>query len=213
MSEGSRLPEGLRGDVARLFSAQGTHSGRPSLWLAIQRVLTRPGPLAIALYRVARRIWTRGWHTPAELLWRLNFFLTGADIHPGAAIGGGLRLTHTSGIVIGKGVTIGSNVSILHEVTMGGSARANFEKDFIDGFPEVGDDCKIYAGAKLLGPIKIGRGCFIGANAVVTRDLPDGTVYTAGSRTADLKDRVDALERELASLKQQIAGIDDGKDG
>ena len=205
MSDSSRLPEGLKGDVARLFSAQGTHSGRPSIGMAIQRVLTRPGPLAIALYRVARVIWLRGLHTPAELVWRLNYFLTGADIHPGAAIGGGLRLTHTSGIVIGKGVTIGSNVSILHEVTMGGSARANFEKDFIDGFPEVGDDCKIYAGAKLLGPIKIGRACFIGANAVVTRDLADGTVYTAGSRTSELKERVERLEDELASLKSRLS--------
>jgi serine O-acetyltransferase len=173
--------------------------------MALQRILTRPGPLAIALYRAARILWERHLHTAAELVSRLNYFLTGADIHPGAAIGGGLRLTHTSGIVIGKGVTIGSNVSILHEVTMGGSARANFEENFIDGFPEVGDDCKIYAGAKLLGPIKIGRGCFIGANAVVTRDLPDGAVYTAGSRTSELKERVERLERELGSLKEQLA--------
>src|SRR5438093_11628146 len=119
------LPEGLRGDIARLFSAEGTHAGRPSLGRAFQRVLTRPGPLALALYRAARYLWVRGWTTPAELLWRLDYFLTGADIHPGAEIGGGLRLTHTSGIVIGRGVKIGSNVSILHEVTMGGSARAN----------------------------------------------------------------------------------------
>lgn len=204
MSAESRLPEGLKGDVARLFSPQGTHAGRPSIGMAVQRVLTRPGPLAIALYRGARVLWLRGWHTAAELVWRLSFFLTGADIHPGAEIGGGLRLTHTSGIVIGKGVKIGSNVSVLHEVTMGGSARANFEEDFIDGFPEVGDDCKIYAGAKLLGPIKIGQGCFIGANAVVTRDLPDGTVYTAGARTSELKDRVEQLERELESLKKHL---------
>ncbi len=173
--------------------------------MAIQRILTRPGPLAIALYRASRSIWQRGWYTAAELVWRLNYFLTGADIHPGAEIGGGLRLTHTSGIVIGKGVKIGSNVSILHEVTMGGSARANFEENFTDGFPEIGDDCKIYAGAKLLGPIKIGRGCFIGANSVVTRDLADGTVYTAGARTAELKGRVEQLERELAALKEQVA--------
>ncbi|MFN2593328.1 MAG: DapH/DapD/GlmU-related protein [Actinomycetota bacterium] len=209
MSAESRLPDGLKGDVARLFSSEGTHGGRPSIGMAVQRVLTRPGPLAIGLYRGARVLWLHGLHTVAELVWRLNYFLTGADIHPGAEIGGGLRLTHTSGIVIGKGVKIGSNVSILHEVTMGGSARANFEENFIDGFPDVGDDCKIYAGAKLLGPIKIGRGCFIGANAVVTRDLPEGTVYTAGARTAELKDRVEQLERELASLKKRLAARED----
>src|SRR4051812_42807592 len=97
-------PSGLRGDIARLFSDRGTHAGRPSLGRAIQRAVTRPGALAILLYRASHRLWVKGWETPAELVWRLNFFLTGADIHPGAEIGGGLRLTHTSGLVIGHGV-------------------------------------------------------------------------------------------------------------
>ena len=174
------LPSGLRGDVARLFSSRGTHGGKPSIAKAIQRLVTRPGPLAIVLYRAAHQLWIRGLETPAEIIWRVGYFLTGADIHPGAEIGGGLRLTHTAGLVIGKGARIGKNVTLLHEVTLGGSSRGTFEEGFVDGFPEVGDGCKIAAGAKLLGPIHIGRECFVGANAVVAKDLPDGTIYTPG---------------------------------
>jgi hypothetical protein len=121
-------PTGLRGDMARLFSAKGTVGGRPSIARAVERAVTRPGPLALLLYRVSHGLWTRRLEIPAEVLWRLNLFLTGADIHPGAMIGGGLRLTHTSGIVIGAGAKVGSNVTILHGVTLGGSARGWFRR-------------------------------------------------------------------------------------
>jgi serine O-acetyltransferase len=190
--------DGLRGDLARLFSDRGTHQGRPSLLRALERVSTRPGPLAIALYRASHWLWQRGYETPAEILWRINFFLSGADIHPGAEIGGGLRLTHTSGVVIGKGVRVGRNVTMLHGVTLGGSAKGWFDGAFADGFPEIGDDTEIMAGAKVLGPIKVGRGCFIGANAVLARDLPDGEAYTPGREIAELRTRVRELEQRIA---------------
>jgi serine O-acetyltransferase len=197
-------PGGLRGDIARLFSDKGTHAGRPSIGRAIQRAVTRPGALAIVLYRASHRLWVRGWETPAELVWRISLFLTGADIHPGAEIGGGLRITHTSGLVVGKGARIGSNVTLLHEVTLGGSSRGFFQEGAVDGFPDVGDGSKIAAGAKLLGPIKIGRDCFIGANAVVAKDLPDGTVYTPGRETSELRRRVEDLEQQVADLRRQL---------
>ena len=153
------------------------------------------------MFRLSHRLWVRGLETPAELLWRLNYFLTGADVHPGAEIGGGLRITHTSGLVVGRGARIGSNVTLLHGVTLGGSSRGFFEDEVVDGFPEVGDGSKIAAGAKLLGPITIGRDCFIGANAVVAKDLPDGTVYTPGREVSELRRRVEQLETELRELK------------
>lgn len=205
MSATRQWPSGLRGDLARLFSSQGTHEGRPSLGGALTRAVTRPGPLAILLYRLSHRLWVRGLHTVAELIWRLNYFLSGADIHPGAEIGGGLRLTHTAGLVIGKGAVVGSDVTLLHGVTLGGSSRGFFDPDFTDGFPTVGDGSKIAAGAKLLGPITIGRGCFVGANAVVARDLPDGTIYTPGRKVSELSKRVDELEAELRELRRRVA--------
>lgn len=197
-------PSGLKGDIARLFSAKGTHAGRPSLGRALQRAITRPGALAIVLYRFSHRLWARGWETPAEIVWRISYFLTGADIHPGADIGGGLRITHTSGLVVGKGAKIGANVTLLHGVTLGGSSRGFFEEGVVDGFPDVGDGTKIAAGAKLLGPIKIGRDCFIGANAVVARDLEDGTVYTPGRETSDLRRRVEELEGKVSELQRRL---------
>lgn len=195
------LPQGLRGDLAKLFSDRGTLQGRPSLGRALERVLTRPGALTLLLYRVSHRLWVRGAEVPAELLWRLNLFLTGADVHPGAEIGPGLRLTHTSALVIGKGARIGANCTILHGVTIGGSGKVWFDPAYGDGFPTVGDETEIWAGAKVLGPIAIGRGCHIGANAVVTRDLPDGASYTPGRELKALRQRVEQLEGQVQALR------------
>jgi serine acetyltransferase len=204
--------KGLRGDIARLFSDRGLHEGRPTVPRAIQRVVTRPGPLAIVLYRVSHALWERGFETLAEVIWRVNYFITGADIHPGAEIGGGLRLTHTTGLVIGRGVKIGSNVTLLHGVTLGGSARGWFDGVFEDGFPEIGDETEIMAGACVLGPIQVGRHCFIGANAVLARDLPDGEAYTPGREVKDLRARVEALERRLeAGGAEAPAGSSEGR--
>ena len=199
-------PRGLRGDVARLLSSTGTHEGKPSLGRALQRALTRPGPLAILIYRLSHQLWLRGWATPAELLWRINLFLTGADIHPGAVIGGGLRLTHTSGLVIGKGVRIEPGVTLLHGVTLGGSSRGFFDEGAPDGFPLIGEGSKIAAGAKVLGPVTVGKRCFVGANAVLAKDLPDGSVFIPGRDVSDLRRRVEQLERELSDLKRSLLG-------
>lgn len=204
----ARWAPGLRGDVQRLFSPAGTHEGRPSLARAAERILTRPGPLAIVLYRAGHRLWRRGHTALAELLWRANVFLTGADIHPGAEIGGGLRMVHSSGVVIGRDVRIGSNVLLLHDVTIGGSGRASIAEGFVDGNPVVGDDCEIFAGAKILGPITVGRGCHVGANAVVAHDLPDGTVYTPGRQLRAALERVEYLEAEVAALQARLAQLE-----
>jgi serine O-acetyltransferase len=173
--------------------------------MVVGRVLTRPGPLALVVYRFSHALWTRGWHTPAELVWRVNLFLTGADIHPGAEIGPGLRITHTSGLVIGRGVRIGANVTILHEVTLGGAGKAFFDPTFTDGFPVIGDDTMLMVGAKVLGPVRVGKGCYVGANAVVSRDLQDGQAFTAGRDVKQLRKRVEQLEEELSLIRQQLA--------
>lgn len=198
-------PPGLRGDIAKLFSPEGTHEGRPTVRAAAVRILTRPGPLALVLYRASHRLWTAGHHTAAELVWRVNLFLTGADIHPAAEIGGGLRLTHTSGLVIGRYARLGSDVNVLHGVTIGGSGKAWFDPGFEDGLPDIGDGTEIWAGAKILGPVKVGRGCHIGANAIVTRDLPDGASFTAGQPVRELRTRVEQLEARVRDLEDGLA--------
>jgi serine acetyltransferase len=115
-------------------------------------------------------------------------------------IGGGLRMIHSTGVVIGSGVVIGDDVTLLHAVTLGGSGRGWFDGTFTDGYPVIGDRTEIMAGAKVLGPITVGRGCFVGANAVLARDLPDGEAYTPAREVSELRKRVDQLERRLAEL-------------
>lgn len=202
--EAAPYPPGLRGDIAKLFSEGGTHEGRPSVRAAAVRLLTRPGPLALVLYRASHRLWAAGHPTAAEVVWRANLFLTGADIHPAAEIGGGLRLTHTSGLVIGRHARLGSDLNVLHGVTIGGSGKAWFDPQFEDGLPDIGDGTEIWAGAKVLGPVKIGRRCHIGANAVVTRDLPDGASFTAGQPVRELRSRVDQLEARVRELEDRL---------
>jgi serine O-acetyltransferase len=201
-----RWAAGLRGDFDRMLSDQETTTGRRSVASAVERAFTRPGPLAIVVYRAAHGLWGSGHHVMAELLWRLNLALTGADIHPAAEIGGGLRMTHTSGVVISREARIGSNVTIAPQVVVGGSARGWFDSAIPDGSPDIGDDTQIWAGAKVLGPIKVGRACHIGANAVLARDLPDGASYTSGQSLRALAERVEKLEARLAQREETAGG-------
>ena len=188
---------GLLGDLDRVLSSHGTRSGAASIGRALQMVVTRPGPLAVILYRLSHALWERHLGFLAEIVWRINFALTGADIHPAARIGGGLRLPHTSGIVVGRDVVIDKNVTLMQGVTLGGSGRQFFDDDFVDGHPRIGDHTWVMSHASVLGPIAVGSRCMIGAGAVVTKDLPDGTVFSAGRELADLRKRVEDLEMRL----------------
>lgn len=206
VTSSSPSKKGLMGDMERVLSPTGTSSGSASLARAVQMVLTRPGPLAVILYRASHALWTKGLRFPAELVWRVNFALTGADIHPAAVIGGGLRMPHTSGIVIGKDVVIDRNVTLMQGVTLGGSGRQFFDNSFVDGHPRIGDHTWVMSHASVLGPISIGARCMIGAGSVVTKDLPDGTIFSAGREVSDLRKRVEALERRLAETEPSPDG-------
>lgn len=197
----SENKRGLIGDVDRLLSASGTRSGAATLGRALQIAVTRPGPLAVILYRLSHSLWKRRLHFLAEIVWRINFGLTGADIHPAASIDSGLRMPHTSGIVVGRDVVIERNVTLMQGVTLGGSGRQFFDEAFTDGHPRIGDHTWVMSHASVLGPITIGSRCMVGAGSVVTKDLPDGTVYSGGREVADLRKRVEALERKVAETE------------
>ena len=94
----------------------------------------------------------------------------GVFISPNAKIGIGLKIPHPSGIVIGNKVRIGNNVTIFQQVTLGGARIGDAQKDL---YPEVGDNTVLFAGAKIIGKIKIGKSCVVGANSVVINDVPD----------------------------------------
>jgi serine O-acetyltransferase len=98
-------------------------------------------------------------------------FFSGIEIHPGATIGRRLVIDHGSGVVIGETAVIGDDVLIYHGVTLGGKTL-----DPVKRHPTVGNRVILGAGAKLIGNITIGDDCRVGANAVVTKNMPAGTV-------------------------------------
>ena len=139
-----------------------------------------------AIHRLSHTIRSRwgpvGRPAVAALFW-VGRHLYGCSIAPTARIGGGLILPHPQGIVVGAGASIGPRAWIFQNVTVGGAPGR-------EGLPEVGSDARIYAGAVLSGPIRLGDRVVVGANAVVARDIPSMTVARAPA--ADLAPIVEA---------------------
>lgn len=107
------------------------------------------------------------------MLAQFTRFLTGIEIHPGATIGRRFFIDHGMGVVIGETTEIGDDVMIYHGVTLGGRSLAKTKRH-----PTIGNRVTIGAGAKVLGPVVIGDDSAIGANAVVTRDVPADAIAT-----------------------------------
>ena len=122
---------------------------------------------AIWAYRIAHALWTRGFKGPARILSQATRFFTGVEIHPGATIGRRFFIDHGMGVVIGETAEIGDGVMLYHGVTLGGQVLTQTKRH-----PTLEDNVTVGAGAKVLGPITIGEGSAIGANAVVTKDVP-----------------------------------------
>jgi serine O-acetyltransferase len=149
----------------------------PAARSALEVALAYPGVHALWGHRVAHWLWQRGdgQQTGLRLLARLlseaNRILTGVDIHPGATLGPGLFIDHATGVVIGETAEVGADVTIYHGVTLGGTSTSRGKRH-----PTIGDRVVIGAGAKVLGPVTVGAGASIGANAVVVKPVPPGTV-------------------------------------
>ncbi|MCH6197819.1 serine O-acetyltransferase [Corynebacterium mastitidis] len=133
----------------------------------IENAVVYSGLHAIWSHRVAHALWTRGFKGPARILAQFTRFLTGVEIHPGATIGRRFFIDHGMGIVIGETAEIGDGVMLYHGVTLGGQVLTQTKRH-----PTLEDNVTIGAGAKILGPITIGEGSAVGANAVVTKDVP-----------------------------------------
>ena len=134
-------------------------------------VLLYPGVLALGLHKAAHWLYEAQLFFAARLVNTVSRFLTAIDIHPGAKIGRNLFIDHGF-VVIGETAEIGDNVTMYQGSTLGGTNPA-------DGFrgkrhPTIGDDVIVSLGAAILGPITVGRGARIGANAVVNKDVPEG---------------------------------------
>ena len=141
-------------------------------------ILTYPGVKAIFFHKIASFFSVAKFHLIARIISQFSRFLTGIEIHPKAKIGKNFFIDHGMGVVIGETSEIGDNVTIYHMVTLGGispSINSDNQRQ-VKRHPTLKDNVVIGSGAQVLGPITVGENAKIGANAVVTKDVPANAV-------------------------------------
>lgn len=144
----------------------------PAARSRVEVALAYPGLHAVWVHRLAHRMWREpALRLPARLLSQASRAVTGVEIHPGATIGRRLFIDHGMGVVVGETAVVGDDVVLFHGATLGGKTMRRGKRH-----PTVGNDVVVGAGAKVLGPVWIGDGAQIGANAVVLKDVPAGAV-------------------------------------
>ena len=141
-------------------------------------VLTYPGVKAVLFHQLAHFFSVAKFDLVARMISQSSRFLTGIEIHPKAKIGKNLFIDHGMGVVIGETSEIGNNVTIYHGVTLGGispSIDSDKQRD-VKRHPTLKNNVVVGSGAQILGPVTVGENAKIGANAVVTKDVPDNAV-------------------------------------
>lgn len=175
---------------------------------------TYAGVKALYHYRIAHAFYKRGHYLIARIISQRARRKTGIEIHPGAKIGEGLFIDHGSGVVIGETAEIGDNVTIYQGVTLGGTG-----KDVGKRHPTIGNNVMISAGAKVLGPVKVGDYSKIGAGSVVLKDVPPHSTIVGvpgrvvrmyGERFKDLDQKLpDPILEEFARLNKRINTLEE----
>ncbi|NKC30257.1 serine O-acetyltransferase [Falsiroseomonas selenitidurans] len=193
---------------------------RPS-W--VEALLCYAGLHAVLWHRLSHALWRLGLPAAARFSSHLARWLTGIEIHPGAKIGRRLFIDHGMGVVIGETAEVGDDVLIYHGVTLGGLSGQPGKRH-----PTLEDQVTVGAGAQVLGPIRIGRGARVGANAVVVAPVAPGCTvvgiparpprgqpcqepaigYGLGAVDEDpVGDQIAALRGELATLRAELAAL------
>ncbi len=181
----------------------------------LEIVLLYSGVHAILAYRVAHKLYLSEHYFPARCLSQLARAATGIEIHPGATIGHGFFIDHGMGVVIGETTEIGDNCTLYQGVTLGGTG-----KDIGKRHPTLGNNVRVGAGAKVLGPVKIGDNSKIAAGAVVLREIPEDStavgipakvVRRSGARPEEL-DQIhipDPVARELCEMTRKLGELEE----
>ena len=141
-------------------------------------ILTYPGVKAVFMHKIANFFAIAKFDLIARIISQFSRFMTGIEIHPKARIGKNLFIDHGMGVVIGETSDIGDNVTIYHMVTLGGispSINSNAQRE-VKRHPTLQDNVVVGSGAQVLGPITIGKNAKIGANAVVTKNVPENGI-------------------------------------
>ncbi|MCH4568374.1 serine O-acetyltransferase [Bacillus sp. ES1-5] len=189
----------------------------PAVKNKIEVLLCYSGVHAIWLYRISHFFWMKNFLLTARIISQLSKFLTGIEIHPGAKIGRRLFIDHGVGVVVGETCEIGNDVTLFQGVTLGGTGKESGKRH-----PNIGDNCIISSGAKVLGAINIGEYSKVGAGAVVLKDVPSNSTVVGvpgqivihnGKRTNNLQpqklleeilDSNKSLKMEIEDLKKEI---------
>ena len=214
---------------------EATIARDPAARSGLEVVLLYPGFQAVAAHRVAHFFWDRGWRLIGRGVSQLARWLTGIEIHPGAKIGRRFFIDHGMGVVIGETSEIGDDVTLYHGVTLGGVAPSVDSESQRDQkrHPTLEDGVIVGSGAQVLGPITVGRDARVGANAVATKDVPQGVTVVGipakvvtgrsqsaasprfvayGTPTGDIPDPVvraiDGLLDEVQSLRARLNALE-----
>ena len=150
----------------------------PAAKSKLSLILTYPGVKAIFFHKIANFFAVAKFDVIARIISQFSRFLTGVEIHPKAKIGKNLFIDHGMGVVIGETSEIGDNVTIYHMVTLGGispSINSDSQRE-IKRHPTLMDNVVVGSGAQILGPVIIGKNAKVGANAVITKNVPDNAV-------------------------------------
>lgn len=181
----------LREDIRVVFERD------PAARSRLEVLTAYPGLHAVAMHRLAHRLWGWHWYWLARVLSHIGRWFTGIEIHPGATIGRRFFIDHGMGVVIGETAVIGDDCTLYHGVTLGGTTWKKGKRH-----PTLGVNVVIGAGAKILGPILVGDNARIGSNSVVVRDVPAGaTVVGIPGRVVARKDDVKTQQRAAVARK------------
>ena len=199
--------------VAVLFRREikATFDRDPAARSFLEVLLTYSGLHAIIFYRITHVLWKIHIPIVPRYLSQLGKFFTGIEIHPGAAIGNDFFIDHGMGVVIGETTIIGDNVTLYQGVTLGGTGKERGKRH-----PTIGNNVVVGTGAKVLGNITIGDNSYIGANAVVIKDVPPNSTVVGvpgritrqdGKKIEISLDHVhvlDPLLQEIDELKRRL---------
>ena len=177
----------LREDIDVVFERD------PAVRTRLEVILCYPSFHAIQFYRVAHWAWNSHLKLLGRFISHLGRFLTGIEIHPGVKIGDRFFIDHGMGVVIGETAEIGDDVTLYHDVTLGGIAPSVDAASQVNQkrHPTLDDGVIVGSGAQVLGPITIGRNARVGANSVVLKEVPEGaTVVGIPARPVGPRDKV-----------------------
>lgn len=168
---------------------------------SVAEVLTYAGFWAIFSHRIAHTLYRKRMRFAARLISQISRFWTSIEIHPGAQIGRRFFIDHGDGVVIGETAIVGDDVLMYHQVTLGGTSLEKTKRH-----PTIGNNVLLGMGAKVLGNITVGDGARIGANAVVTRDVPPNSSVVGVPGRILIQDGTHISERPTYAVMDQALG-------